>query len=398
MVTIRMKKMTPIYKMMTVLISFILINCISTAKELPKNIITLPDSEIITVDDDGDEEYLSINEAIDAANPGTIIFVYSGVYTENLIVNKHLLLVGMKDEGEDIPIINSVNSSDDTITIDADNCIIYGFKIFSPGDYKKAGIKINSNNNLIEKNIILNGSFFGILLNQTENNRISNNTIYNNNWGVKLSYSNKNFITKNNFQNNWIGNYLHCSSENIIEENNFVNNYYGIASMYQSNSNNFIKNNFYDNDYGLDLWKSNSNNIEENIISDSKQDGIRIWGCKNNNIKYNNLTNNARNGIQIYYGLSQKIIGNNFINNTLGLFLRSRSKFHSIKNNNFVNNKNSATFYSSCFNYWNSNYWDDSDGKRIYVIKGKIGSLKKQKIEIRWVNIDLKPLEEPFSK
>jgi len=48
--------------------------------------------------------YTTIQSAINTANPGDTIFVYSGTYYENVLVNKTLNLFG---ENKDITIINA---------------------------------------------------------------------------------------------------------------------------------------------------------------------------------------------------------------------------------------------------------------------------------------------------
>ena len=47
----------------------------------------------IYVDDDGDADYNKIQDAINVANDGDTIFVYKGVYRENLYVDKSIKLI-----------------------------------------------------------------------------------------------------------------------------------------------------------------------------------------------------------------------------------------------------------------------------------------------------------------
>ena len=55
------------------------------------------EAKTVTVDDDGGEDFTNIQDAIDFADEGDIVFVYSGTYYENVIINKSINL-----EGEDM--------------------------------------------------------------------------------------------------------------------------------------------------------------------------------------------------------------------------------------------------------------------------------------------------------
>ncbi len=56
-----------------------------------------------TVDDDGNAQFVIIQDAVDAAGDGDTVFVYSGIYSENICIDKSISLVG---ENRDSTIIN----------------------------------------------------------------------------------------------------------------------------------------------------------------------------------------------------------------------------------------------------------------------------------------------------
>lgn len=62
------------------------------------------ESTTIVVPDD----YKTVQEAIDVANPGDTIYVYNGTYYENIFINKTVSLVG---EDPEITIIDGSKSN-----------------------------------------------------------------------------------------------------------------------------------------------------------------------------------------------------------------------------------------------------------------------------------------------
>lgn len=63
--------------------------------------ISIPSASIY-VDDDGGADYTKIQDAIDNASDGDVIFVFNGTYYENVLVNKKIKLFG---ENRDIPLV-----------------------------------------------------------------------------------------------------------------------------------------------------------------------------------------------------------------------------------------------------------------------------------------------------
>ncbi|MCK5548425.1 MAG: hypothetical protein KAI64_05380, partial [Thermoplasmata archaeon] len=59
---------------------------------------TLTVNPVITVDDSGGADYLTIQEAIDAADPGGRIFVFNGIYYEHVNVYKPVTIKGEDTE------------------------------------------------------------------------------------------------------------------------------------------------------------------------------------------------------------------------------------------------------------------------------------------------------------
>jgi len=146
----------------------------------------------VYVDSSGGSDYLLIQDAINDINIGDTVYVYSGYYLENLIINKNIILIG-KDK------INTTidGNGKDVVSIFADDIEISGFTIKNG----KNGITINeSSDNIITENTFIDNEC-GIYI----DNKSSNNTIYKNNFinNVKNAYD----LSKNSWYNSSIGNY-----------------------------------------------------------------------------------------------------------------------------------------------------------------------------------------------
>jgi len=194
-------------------------------------------NNIIYVDDSGGSDFLNIQDAIDSANSSDTIYVYSGNYYENIIVNKS---INLKGAGFGYTYIYG-DSSDHTIKIFSDEVEISGFNIQNISD-------------CIIRNNIISKSGNGIYLINSKENIIDNNLIEKNNIGIYLSNSDINYIKSNVIKNNNANGILinSESNNNIIYINHFSNNIVNNARDLSSNTwNRNAFGNFWDdyNDY-----------------------------------------------------------------------------------------------------------------------------------------------------
>ncbi|HEC76089.1 MAG TPA: PKD domain-containing protein [Thermoplasmatales archaeon] len=284
---------------------------------------------ILYVGGSGPNNYTLIQDAIDNASDGDTVFVYSGIYYENVVTDKRISLIG---EDKETTIIDGSNAGD-VVNITADWISMSGFTIRNSGGYwPNAGVKIY---------------------------RASNNTIYN-----------------CNISNNYYGISLHDSSNNTIYNCNISNNYYGI-SLHDSSNNTIYNCNISNNVFGIWLWYSSNNTIYNcNIINDGE--GIWLWYSSNNTIYNCNIINDGE-GIWLWYSSNNTIYNCNIINNEYSIRLWYSSN-NTIYNCNIINNVILLTFYSSSNNIWHSpcfitytyngstytnylgNYWSEYNG------------------------------------
>lgn len=275
--------------------------------------------------------FASIQDGINAANDGDTIIIYPGTYFENVIVDKHLTIRGV-DTGGGMPVIDAgINGSG--IILYADQIMLEGVKVMNSGhNPMDAGIKVNSNNNIIINNTICNNKL-GILFDFSNNNNITDNNVENNDIGFKLISSNKNNLISNNANNNIkYGIELYSVKFNQCTNNTIVNN------TACSNG-----------DGGILLHLSNNNNITGNNASWNNV-GIWLTSSRNNEIIANKANNNNYHGLLLYESSHNIITGNNVINNDNGII---PSIDNIIYLNNFINNDHNV-YISDLSNIWNS--------------------------------------------
>ncbi|MFA5101745.1 MAG: NosD domain-containing protein [Candidatus Thermoplasmatota archaeon] len=278
----------------------------------------LADGNILYVGGTGPNNYTKIQDAINDASDDDMVFVYSGTYYENLMIEKSIKLIG---ETKNTTIVDGHEQDDaDVILIMAEKVTVQGFTIQNANinsnypDYNN-GIEVWSNNNTIRDNIIRN-STMGIQLGEEVKYQ-----------GHENNHSHFNMIEGNDIVNNgFAGIYIITSVENIVVGNSISENKY----------------------HGVFLIIGSQSQIQQNIISDHS--GVGVWVNGGSNIT---------------------IMGNHIVGNGEGIAI-SHSSLNTIIQNNIYQNRYNAAIYSDLPNFilgkilhqdkelshsWNGNYW-----------------------------------------
>lgn len=321
-------------------ILFILIIILSTINQTTYSMNT-DTTKTIIVDDDGLADFKSIQDAINISSDGYTVSVKNGFYSENLIVDKKINLVG---ENKEKTIIDG-GKNKDAVNVIIEGVNINNFTIQNSGSSGgDCGIEIHSNYSIINNNIIKDCTI-GINLRDSKDNNIVNNTIL----------SNKDY-----------GIYLHNSIDNLITENKIYGNRWGVF-VYRSSNNNYITKNsiVLNSHYGIWISWAFGNSVEYNFISENQDYGIILSGAYDGEITRNTISENPE-----------------------GVFI-TRSEGNRVFENNFIENYNDACIMDGNTN-WNGNYW------------GEFRFLPKPIIDITpsiipYIEFDLKPSRTPYN-
>lgn len=231
------------------------------------------------------DDHLTIQGAINSAGKGDTVFVRSGVYYENVVVNKTLALIG---EGRENTVIDA-NHTGSVVTIAADDILLTGLTIRNSEDNYHCGVGVwnvlgiyvsecnvdnnfrgfdfsNSQNCILRNNSISNNVNTGIWMSgPCKNNTFHQNIISHNKWGVQAVHSNQNTYSENRvFLNEQYGIYLAACHENLLLKNHVHGSIIGIGLM-DCQRNTLQENNFYDCSTGVRL----RNDFPENLCLDN---------------------------------------------------------------------------------------------------------------------------------
>ena len=300
-------------------------------------------SSMIRVPDD----YQTIQEAVDTASPGDMVFVSAGTYYEHVRVSKGVLLMG---ESQETTIIDG-NRTGDVLYVTASNVRIMGFTIRNGGGLDvclACGIVLeNSDNSVICSNTIASNMYGGIYLERSSKNLICNNQILNNGGGgpglrygvgIQSSYSNSNIVCGNSISKNVVsGISIIDSYDNIIDHNTVIEGSIGVDITASGNivsynvlslngdgialsgsGNTIKKNEIFKNDIGIGIGYSSASVVSENNITENYHGITMAHGSPDVMIVANVISKN-HNGILIHYSNGSIIHHNNFINNTVNV-------------------------------------------------------------------------------
>ena len=364
-----------------------------------------------------------IQAAVDNATAGDSIYVDSGTYHENVVVNKQLTLRGI-----DMPVVDACGGVS-AVTLDADGITLDGFVTTGSGSFgmfvpegcvfQNAGIEVMSNHNIITNNTASNNGLNGIELYHSRNNTLRNNLMSDNRynfvvWGKCYSHFDNDIDTSNlvygkpiyyfvdasgtvidstsnagtvycincenitvkdlTLTNNAIGIYFYNTDNSSVQNNHMSNNCRGIHFDYSCG--NTIANNIASNNHGHGIYldSSYSNTVVTNNASNNKY-GICLDYSSNNNVTGNTASNNKGYGIELHGSNTNNntIINNTASNNGDGIRLHDHciiSRDNSIIGNTVSNNRwDGISIYQSSSSTVTNNIISNNGDDGIYLLR-----------------------------
>ena len=340
----------------TIFLFLSLTNAINiTADEQPQNKMIYVNDDNITGPWDGTQEnpYQYINEGVLNAKDGDFVYVLSGEYHENIVIDKTITLIG---ENRSNTIIDGIYGKFIIHTIE-DGVIIEQFTIRNSGGFiENAGIKLDSNYNIIRKCTIYRTKS-GVYVNETKNNEINNCTFHTNGEGIYLKSSDGDKITGCYFYHNAFGLNIEGSSRIKIIDCYANTNNIGYLSNNSSNIDVSKCAAYNNNDNGGGLFFSTCYNIDiSNCIISHNGFGIKIADCLDFHISNSTFFWNTHSAIYIKEDSKDNEIKNCEINENFrfGIYVEN-SKCNLVNNNIYKSVFNIYSEHSICDarnNWW----------------------------------------------
>jgi len=311
-----------------ILISIHLSGCINeNTPDDNTNPIKTPDT--VYVDDNFDknssgwniDHFDSIENAINNVSFNGTVYVYNGIYYENIVINKSISIIG---EDKETTVING-NRKGNVISIINPQCTIQNMNISNGGS--NSGVKILSNKNILTNNT-LNDNYYGIWIDSKTQNTVSNNIFSKNYNAIRLRSVSDTIITNNQILTNTMeGIFLETCLRITIKDNIFQESGISLSGILTSWDSHIIENNsvndkpiyYYKNENGItvpddanQLIFANCSNIEiKNINFENVVNGIQICYGSDITIKNNYFESNKKNSIHIYHSENITINNNN---------------------------------------------------------------------------------------
>lgn len=349
----------------------------------------------IYVGGSGPNNYTTIQAGINAANPDDTVYVYAGVYNENIVINKAITVRGQQAS---TTIIDG-RSLGHVVTITSNNVLFTDFSVRNGNSY---GIYVNTVASVsIERCVSSNNAMYGIYLYHAPFCCVKNSQSFSNHrYGMSIESSPNCQLISCIVHDNDNANYhdhsivLTASNNALVQDCICYNGYYGIVVDYSTNCSVLHCQSYNNAGYGIHVYFSDTTLVKDctsynnsgfaifversshctiqHCVTYESLCGIMIFSVSNYNL-VNDCTAYGTDweGIYLRMNCQYNIVKNcRVYQNYEGISVFWESSHNLIYHNTLYENGNNA--YDDGINQWDSshpgggNYYDDYTGVDVY--------------------------------
>lgn len=320
-----------------------------------------------------DHEYASVQDAVEAADPGDTI-VLEGVFEEHVSIETPDLTVTTSDEASERALISG--AGDGTVVhIVADNVSLANVWLSESGyerSAEDAAVLVNGNDSTLS-DLRITETTYGIWIGEASDVAVEETTIAgragvaepNRGNGIHLDRADGAQLRDNAITKVRDGIYFSWSDGVVAENNVLWDLRYGVHYMY-SDDNRLEHNVAFDNDVGFALMVSQNLSITNNTAVNNdgpSGQGLLVKDVDDSTIRGNAVVAN-RNGLYVYNSHRNEFVENLLLENQVGIHFTAGSSGETVVGNSFVANDMSAYASTSSQLTWNDsergNYWADA--------------------------------------
>ena len=291
----------------------------------------------------GTGQYTTIQAAVNAAQPGDTILIPPGTYSENVLVNKSLII--KSSGGAATTTVKAAVPSSDVFLLSGSGIRVEGLTLTGG----RAGVEFSGASQSSVTDIIAHDNEYAVLIEHAANNKVSASNLSNNGYGIYLDGSSGNTFSGNvatyeKGNGNALGDgiYMRESNSNAIVQNVLSNNHV----------------------YGISLLSSSNNVLSNNSINANEEFAVRLRDDSNNNtFTFNTFSGNAKLAVYSGYSSGNRFYLNNFVNNPATIASPEGNLVNSTEKYTYT--YNGGTYSSYVGNYYSDYKGADSDGNGI---------------------------------